>query len=202
MTKSSAASSLASRSPSTKAALKQAAIQAAQSKAKESLAGSFPKDPVLSGLSTSRAGAGDPQEFFVHMVNASPMDRVLAVKKGLNYRVLHLVANEMGTMANSLASSLGIGRATLARKKQERSLLGKEHSERLIGIASLIGQVQLIMKEQSDQPDFDAAKWFRKWSEEPVPALGGRKPEEFLDTMEGQRIVSNILSAMRAGTYL
>ena len=35
----------------------------------------------------------------------------------------------------------------------------------------------------------------------PSPALGGDKPADYMDTIEGQRIVSNLLAMMQSGAY-
>ena len=70
------------------------------------------------------------------------------------------------------------------------------------GLATLIGQVEALVAEQGAPAGFDAARWFREWMKQPVPALGGRRPVELLDTREGQQIVSGLLEAIRAGAYL
>lgn len=49
---------------------------------------------------------------------------------------------------------------------------------------------------------FDTAKWLAHWLEQPQPALGGRKPADFLDTPTGVEIVAQLLGAVRSGAYL
>ena len=34
-----------------------------------------------------------------------------------------------------------------------------------------------------------------------MPALGGERPVELMDTMEGQTLVSNLLAQMQSGAY-
>jgi len=199
-TKSSPSGAMKSLAP--RAALTQKAIEAAKRAGQGPWIESAPKDTVLLGLTKSPGLIGRPKDFFVHLYMATPLDRVRTVKSGIVFHVLDAVAHEMGTRPNNLVATLGIGRSTIARKKLKGMRLGKDQSERLMGVASLIGQVQAIVNEQGNQPDFDAAKWFQKWAEKPIPALGGQRPDELLDTMEGQQIVGNLLSAIRAGTYL
>src|SRR5262247_584862 len=89
-----------------------------------------------------------------------------------------------------------------ARKRASDAPLEESASEKVIGLAALIGQVEALVAEQGAPAGFDAARWFREWMKQPVPALGGRRPVELLDTREGQQIVSGLLDAIRAGAYL
>jgi uncharacterized protein (DUF2384 family) len=71
------------------------------------------------------------------------------------------------------------------------------------GMARLIGIAQ-AMVEDSTAPEakgFDSAKWLGQWLECPQPALGGRKPAEFIDTPAGIEVVARILGALESGAY-
>ncbi|MNR31650.1 hypothetical protein D3C85_1491730 [compost metagenome] len=58
------------------------------------------------------------------------------------------------------------------------------------------------MVEASGNPDgFDAAAWLDQWLDQPLPALGERRPAELMDTAEGQVIVSNMLSRAQSSAY-
>jgi uncharacterized protein (DUF2384 family) len=58
------------------------------------------------------------------------------------------------------------------------------------------------MVEESGNPEgFDAQNWVSHWLREPVPALGGERPVDLLDTMEGQALVSETLARMQSGSY-
>jgi uncharacterized protein (DUF2384 family) len=74
-------------------------------------------------------------------------------------------------------------------------------SERVIGLSKLIGQVPAMVAESGDPEGFDAAKWFAAWIAEPAPALGGRKPEELLETADGREAVSKLLAQMQSGAF-
>ena len=74
-------------------------------------------------------------------------------------------------------------------------------SERVIGLASLIGQVQAMMQGSGEPEDVDAAAWMSRWLREPVPALGGVAPLDLIDTMQGQALVSKTLAQMQSGAY-
>jgi uncharacterized protein (DUF2384 family) len=48
---------------------------------------------------------------------------------------------------------------------------------------------------------FDVAKWFGQCIESSVPALGGRKPIEFVATPTGRDVLIRLLGAMESGAY-
>ncbi|MEO8652765.1 MAG: MbcA/ParS/Xre antitoxin family protein [Ramlibacter sp.] len=74
-------------------------------------------------------------------------------------------------------------------------------SERAAAVARLVAQVEAMVKESGDPTGFDAAKWFAAWLEQPLPAFGGKTPASYMDTAEGQAIVSNILARMQSGAF-
>ena len=65
----------------------------------------------------------------------------------------------------------------------------------------LISQVDDMVRESGDPEGFDAAKWVATWLELPLPALGDRTPASFMDTVEGQKLVSNLVSMAQRGVY-
>lgn len=74
-------------------------------------------------------------------------------------------------------------------------------SEWLVGYSKLIGQVEAIARQSGNPQGFDSAKWFAAWIAQPTAALGGRRPEELLDTADGCEAVSNLLAQMQSGAY-
>ena len=76
-----------------------------------------------------------------------------------------------------------------------------EHESRMIGIAKLVAQLQAMVQESGNPEGFDAGAWISRWLEEPLPALGGMRPIDLMDTMEGQATVSTILAQMQSGAY-
>jgi uncharacterized protein (DUF2384 family) len=65
----------------------------------------------------------------------------------------------------------------------------------------LVGQLEMIVAESGNPEGFDASEWISNWLSEPLPALGGEKPINFLDTMEGQDLVSDALARIQSGAY-
>ena len=102
------------------------------------------------------------------------MDRIEIVKNRLPAKFLVTVAHDMHVPRERLYAWIGIARTTANRKVNSNESLNQDESERALGIASLVGQVQKIVAE-SGQPDgFDAARWTADWLAESNPALGGR----------------------------
>jgi putative toxin-antitoxin system antitoxin component (TIGR02293 family) len=91
--------------------------------------------------------------------------------------------------------------ATVNRKSRDQKPLSSDESSRVIGMARLVGQVQAMVEESGDPEGFDAATWVAEWLEQPLPALGGRRPAELMDTPEGQNLVSNLVARLQTGAY-
>ncbi|MEO8250054.1 MAG: antitoxin Xre/MbcA/ParS toxin-binding domain-containing protein [Burkholderiales bacterium] len=89
----------------------------------------------------------------------------------------------------------------LNRKIKEGDVLSQDESERALGVARLIGQVQKIVSESGNLERFDAAGWTAQWLEEINPALGGKAPGEFLDTADERELVSRLIAQMQSGAY-
>jgi putative toxin-antitoxin system antitoxin component (TIGR02293 family) len=138
---------------------------------------------------------------FGNMYKSSPAGRVRLIRQGVRAIEVKDMVGLMATPQERIFKILKLSTATVNRKASRDEALSPDDSERVVGMANLIGQVQ-IMVEQSGRPDgFDAAKWVARWLEEPVPALDGECPASYMDTMEGQRLVSNLLATMQSGAY-
>lgn len=58
------------------------------------------------------------------------------------------------------------------------------------------------MVRESGAPDgFNASDWFAGWVTSPLPALGGERPIEYLDTWDGRVVISRLLTKMQSGAY-
>ena len=110
------------------------------------------------------------------------------------------LSSAMDMPKEALMDSLGLSRATINRKVQREQALSPEESERVMGMQALIGQVQTMI-EAERAPEFDAAKWLANWLAAPLPALGGETPGSFMDTVEGQKYVGNLLEMAQSGAY-
>ena len=131
----------------------------------------------------------------------APLQAVDAIKAGMPARALVSVAERMGITKERLFTTLGLPRATVDRKVRESKILTPVETSRVLGLARLVGQAQTLVEQSGDSEGFDAAQWVANWLEEPMPALQGRRPAEFMDTAEGQAIVANLLQRAQSGAY-
>jgi putative toxin-antitoxin system antitoxin component (TIGR02293 family) len=79
--------------------------------------------------------------------------------------------------------------------------LSPGESERIIGLARIVGQLEALIQESGDPEGFDAAAWMSCWLNDPLPALGGMRPIDFMDTEEGRALVSTTLANLQSGAY-
>jgi putative toxin-antitoxin system antitoxin component (TIGR02293 family) len=135
------------------------------------------------------------------VARVSLLDRIVLVKKGLPAGFLTAVASDMSVPRERLYVWLGIPRTTANRKVNKGETLSQDESERALGMARLVGEVQKIVAESGEPEGFDAARWTAEWLEEPNNALGGRTPGEFMDTADGRALVSGLVAQMQSGAY-
>jgi len=128
-------------------------------------------------------------------------ERVEVAKRGVPAISISHLAQATGEPKEHVIALLGLSRATVDRKARANQALSVVESERVIGLAKLVGQVQAMVTESGDPAGFDAARWVAGWLEKPMPALGGRAPAEYMDTAEGQQVVAGLLERARSGTF-
>lgn len=130
-----------------------------------------------------------------------PTVRMELVRAGLPAQAVVSLAEALDMSRERLTRELDIPRTTVTRKLKTGGRLGVAESERVLGVARLIGQVQQIVEESGDPEGFDAARWVAEWLERPLPALDGRPPIEFMDTAEGRDVVFGLVARMQSGAY-
>ena len=144
-----------------------------------------------------------PQVVFdgLQLYRVDPQVRIAAIRQGIPSAMVAQLATTMGVSKELLLGSLGLSRATISRKERDASVLSKDESERVLGVASLIGKVQTMVEESGNPNGFDAARWVADWMSKPLPALGGATPASYMDTFEGQKLVIDLLSMSQSGAY-
>ena len=135
------------------------------------------------------------------MYTFEPLKRIAMVKEGAPASLVPFLADGMAITKDRLYRMAGVARATLDRKIHGGLRLSQDETERLLGIALLIGHAEKIVSESGDPAKFDAGKWIGAWLDRPNPALGGRCPSALMDTFEGREIVSGILAQMQSAAY-
>jgi putative toxin-antitoxin system antitoxin component (TIGR02293 family) len=122
-------------------------------------------------------------------------------KAGIPSRYLDDLAERMGVSLEWVRSALGISSSTADRKRKAGAPLNQEQSERVLGLQRLIQRAHDIVQQSGDPDGFEAAKWAAEWLSEPVFALGGRRPADYMDSSEGQMLVMDLLGRMQSGAY-
>lgn len=138
---------------------------------------------------------------FLALYRADAMERIGIVKRGMPATTVEAMAKRMTVSKERLVTTLGLARATVDRKARDNKALSADDSARLLGMARLVGQVQQMVAESGDPKGFDAAAWVAQWLDSPLPALGGQKPAAFMDTADGQALVSTLVTRMQTGAY-
>lgn len=138
---------------------------------------------------------------FQEVYASSMYSLVEAIKTGVSPKMLSVLSSEMGIPKEGMAERLGLAASTVRKKTASSELLSTDDSEKVIGMSRLIGQVQAMVNEAGNPEGFDAAAWLANWMDQGLPALGGRKPSEYMDTAVGQALVSQLLDQIRSGAY-
>ena len=138
---------------------------------------------------------------YLAVYRASPLERIAMIKRGVPAADAKHVIADLAIAQGAALKALNLPQATVNKKAKQRQNLSPDESERVIGLARLVGQLQAIVQESGNARAFDAAAWMSRWLNEPLPALGGVRPIDLMDTMEGQGVVSNALAKMQSGAY-
>ena len=138
---------------------------------------------------------------YLDIYRASPTDRIRIIKDGVPALKAKLMIADLHFDQHVLLGALNLKTATVNRKAARGEALSPEDGERVIGIAKLVGQLKALLEESGGPREFDAPAWLSQWLRQPLASLGGIKPVDLLDTMEGQSLVSQALSQIQSGAY-
>lgn len=163
-------------------------------------------NPRKASIKTMRMRVGDR----IFIIKTMPMktiwgmpamERVELIKVGVPSAILTRLSSALNRPVKYVVRTIGMAPTSASRKLQRQTPLAPDESERALGVAKLIGQVETIVQQSGDPGGFDPGRWVAEWIETPQPALGGRRPDELLDTAEGQGMVSDLLARMQSGAY-
>ena len=149
-----------------------------------------------------KPASGSGKSFaFVELFRSAPSARIAVIKAGVPAAKVKLLINELHFDQRVMLDALNLKTATVNKKAAQGELLSTEDSERVVGLAKLVGQLEAMIEESGSDEAFDAPEWLSRWLREPLPALGGGKPVDLLDTMEGQALVAQALAQIQSGAY-
>jgi putative toxin-antitoxin system antitoxin component (TIGR02293 family) len=133
---------------------------------------------AITALRQNRAAAG------VHA-------QIGRIEAGLSFRAVQSLQKALAIPMETLASVLGMSRATLHRRKNEGKI-DKGESERLV-------RYQRLLKKAEDV--FGSGESAREWLTHKQVGLGRAVPLEFAKTEIGAREVENLLGRIEYGVY-
>ncbi len=143
---------------------------------------------------------GEPWSY-INLWREPPLSRITLIKDGIPAVRAKRLFNDLDISQALFLKALNMSQATVNKKAARNETLPTDQGERVLGVARLIGQLQAIVEESGDPDGFNTAAWISRWLSEPLPALGGARPIELLDTMEGQNLVSRTLAKIQNGAY-
>jgi len=138
---------------------------------------------------------------YLDMYRASPLERITIIKRGIRAIEAKRIIAQFAIGRGMVLKALNVSPATFNKKVKQDQNLSPSESERVIGIAKLVGQLEALIQESGNLQGFDAAAWMSRWLNDPNPALGGTRPIDLMDTMEGQALVSTTLAQLQSGAY-
>lgn len=159
------------------------------------------KSSLVAGGSRLFQGFKPTEEGFVTLYKAPVLKQVEWVKSGVGARDAKAILGYLRFPQGDALTALQIPVATINRKAKTNAPLSPAEGERVLGVGRLLGQVQAMVRDSGNPEGFDAAGWLSEWMSAPVPALGGARPLDLMDTMTGQAIVSQLVSQMQSGAY-
>jgi len=139
--------------------------------------------------------------YYARVYRASPLERIAMIRRGVPATQAKRIFTDLAFSQAAALKALKLSAATVNKKAKQNQALSPSESERVIGMAGLVGQLEAMVEESGDARGFEAASWMSRWLSEPLPALGGARPVDLIDTMEGQALVSTTLSQIQSGAY-
>lgn len=128
-------------------------------------------------------------------------DRIELVRKGFPAQTLSSLAENMGVSREVIFKWTGIAPATAKRRIARNERLTLEESERVLSLLDMTAQVDRMVRDAGDAPDFHAGRWFARWLAHPNNSLGGQAPADYLDTSEGRDLIRTRLGQLQYGIY-
>jgi putative toxin-antitoxin system antitoxin component (TIGR02293 family) len=121
----------------------------------------------------------------------SVLDLVRLVRGGIRYRSLRTVAAFIDAPIEEVATSLGVARRTLVRRRAE-GRLDPRTSEKIVRLARVAVRAEQVL---------GSAEEMRRWLRAPNRGLGNLSPVSMLDTDLGADAVLAVLGRLEHGVF-
>lgn len=138
---------------------------------------------------------------YIAVYRASPLERIDMIRRGIPASEAKRMFADLPIGQGAGFKALNFSIATVNKKAKHGETLSPEESERIVGFARLVGQLEAMLQDSGAPADFDAGAWLARWLTEPLPAFGGARPADLVDTMEGQGLVAAALAKVQSGAY-
>ncbi len=140
-------------------------------------------------------------DFVAALSKATTMDLVEIERQGVPAQLFTFLANRLNRPLSEVLRITGAPRSTTLRKLSAGGRLDGTAGQAALGVTRLLAKAREMAAQSThpDAADFDAARWLGEWISKPQPALGGRRPEELLDTPTGLDAVMRVLGAIQSG---
>lgn len=135
------------------------------------------------------------------LIRLDPMDRINVLRAGIESVVLVEIAKAIGRSTPELIGLLQLAHHSPVGAVRKGGRLTTEQSERVLAFLRLVAVVDDMVTVASQDKAFDAPRWIGDWLADPCPALGGQRPATLTDTLEGFRVLDQLLSQMLSGAY-
>lgn len=139
---------------------------------------------------------------FRDLACADPQIRIDAIRKGFPAHSVTQLARRLGKSKTYVINMLGLSCSSISRKERGGLTLSSNETERLLGLESLIATVQTLVEESGDPVGFNASRWVSDWLTRPLSALGGETPGSYMDTYEGQKLITDLIATSQSGAYV
>jgi RES domain-containing protein len=111
---------------------------------------------VKAGLGRGAATGQFLKSNYAALYRVSTTALIEKVRKGVVTQEVKDLVRSLGVQQKDLLVALSIPPSTFSRKSTNAAVLSASASERVLGVARLVGQVQTMMSQTSDTKDFDA----------------------------------------------
>jgi putative toxin-antitoxin system antitoxin component (TIGR02293 family) len=118
-------------------------------------------------------------------------DLIQLIRNGISKKSLDNLITQIGYSITDIASVLHVSDRNL-RRYQPKEKLNTEQSERLVEIARLYAQGELV---------FGSIDTFNQWMNTPILSLGNQTPRSFLDTSLGIQLLMKELGRIEHGVF-
>lgn len=120
----------------------------------------------------------------------SPIEQIETIREGIAAQAFDQLAATLGVGKEALARKLNINAQTLRKRKSR--VLSADEAEKSLRVARVFALATEVLEGEEEA---------RHWLNEQIPALGGKRPLDLLDTDIGAQEVRNLLQCIKWDLY-